>query len=149
MLKEHLGRLTLSIISRIVLGEKYFSESKSENSIVTFEEFQEMLDELFLLNGVLNVGDLIPWIAFFDLQGYVKRMKTVSDKFDRFHDYVLEKHRARREADDFVASDMMDMLLKLADDPEIEVKLNTDMIKGIIQVSVFMSYDSEVSYGHI
>ena len=64
----------------------------------------------------------------------MKRMKTVSDKFDRFHDYVLEKHRARREADDFVASDMVDMLLKLADDPEIEVKLNTDMIKGIVQV---------------
>ena len=134
VLKEHLGRLTLSIISRIVLGEKYFSESKSENSIVTLEEFQEMLDELFLLNGVLNIGDWIPWIAFLDLQGYVKRMKTVSDKFDRFHDYVLEKHRARREADDFVASDMVDMLLKLADDPEIEVKLNTDMIKGIVQV---------------
>ena len=134
MLKEHLGRLTLSIISRIVLGEKYFSESKSENSIVTLEEFQEMLDELFLLNGVLNIGDWIQWIAFLDLQGYVKRMKTVSDKFDRFHDYVLEKHRARREADDFVASDMVDMLLKLADDPEIEVKLNTDMIKGIVQV---------------
>ena len=46
----------------------------------------------------------------------------------------------RRDADDFV-----DMLLKLVDDPEIDVKLSTDMIKGIVQVSVFMSYDSHVS----
>ena len=99
-----------------------------------------MLDELFLVNGELNIRDWIPWIAFLDLQGYVKRMKVVRDKFD----YVLEKHRVGRDADDFV-----DMLLKLADDPEIEVKLSTDMIKGIVQVSVFMSYDSYVSYGHI
>ena len=99
-----------------------------------------MLDELFLVNGELNIRDWIPWIAFLDLQGYVKRMKVVRDKFD----YVLEKHRVGKDADDFV-----DMLLKLADDPEIEVKLSTDMIKGIVQVSVFMSYDSYVSYGHI
>lgn len=137
-LKDHLSRLTLSIISRIVLGEKYFSESKSETSIVTLKEFQEMLDELFLLNGVLNIGDWIPWISFLDLQAYVKRMKAVSLKFDRFHDHVLEKHRARREAVDFVATDMVDVLLNLADDPDIEVKLSTDMIKGIIQVSVMV-----------
>ena len=102
-----------------------------------------MLDELFFLNGVLNIGDWIPWIAFLDLQGYVKRMKAVSHKFDRFYDYVLEKHKARLEADDFVARDMVlvNMLLKLADDPEIEVKLSSDMIKGIVQVSVVMTYD--------
>ena len=57
MVKEHLSRLTLSIINRIILGKKYFSESESETSIVTLKEFQEMLDELFLLNGVLNIGD--------------------------------------------------------------------------------------------
>ena len=139
MLKDQLSRLTLSIINRIVLGEEYFSES----SIVTLKEFQEMLDELLFLNGVLNIGDWIPWIAFLDLQGYVKRMKAVSHTFDRFYGYVLEKHRARLEADDFVASDMVlvDMLLKLADDPEIEVKLSSDMIQGIVQVSVVMTYD--------
>ncbi|KAJ9687926.1 hypothetical protein PVL29_013919 [Vitis rotundifolia] len=131
MLKEHLSRVTLSVISRIVLGEKYFNESESGRSIVTVEEFQEMLDELFLLNGVLNIGDWIPWIAFLDLQGYVKRMKALRDKFDRFYDHVLEKHRAKREAEDFVAKDMVDMLLRLADDPDLEVKLGTDGVKGL------------------
>ena len=136
MLKEHLSRVTLSVISRIVLGEKYFNESESGRSIVTVKEFQEMLDELFLLNGVLNIGDWIPWIAFLDLQGYVKRMKALRHKFDRFYDHVLEKHRARREAEDFVAKDMVDILLRLADDPDLEVKLGTDGIKGLTLVSV-------------
>ncbi|KAH8482525.1 hypothetical protein H0E87_029827 [Populus deltoides] len=99
-LKDYLSHYTLSIISRIVLGKKYFSASESEKEIVSLEEFQEMLDELFLLNGVLNIGDWIPWLDFLDLQGYVKRMKK----------------------------------LKLADDPELEVKLTRDNIKGLTQM---------------
>ncbi|PQQ04680.1 flavonoid 3-monooxygenase [Prunus yedoensis var. nudiflora] len=97
MLKEHLSRLTLSIISRVVLGKKYFRLSEFESSIVTLEEFQEMLDELFLLNGVLNIGDWIPWVQFLDLQGYVKRMKALMKKFEKFHDHVLDEHKAKKE----------------------------------------------------
>ena len=66
----------------------------------------------------------------------MKRMKALRHKFDRFYDHVLEKHRARREAEDFVAKDMVDILLRLADDPDLEVKLGTDGIKGLTLVSV-------------
>ncbi|KAF3443615.1 hypothetical protein FNV43_RR13305 [Rhamnella rubrinervis] len=102
ILKDQLSRFTLSIISRIVLGKKYVSDSKSdgETSIVTLEEFQEMLDELFLLNGVLNIGDWIPWLKFLDLQGYQKRMKDLKKKFDRFHDYVFYEHKAKAMKED-------------------------------------------------
>ncbi|KAL8191820.1 hypothetical protein R6Q57_028551 [Mikania cordata] len=135
VLKDHLSRTTLSIISRIVLGRKYFTESKEEKEIVTLEEFQEMLDELFLLNGVLNVGDWIPWLRFLDLQGYVNRMKALCKRFDRFHDHVFEEHRARMKAegDGFVVKDMVDLLLKLADDPNLKVKLDSDGVKGFTQ----------------
>ncbi|XP_059432969.1 trimethyltridecatetraene synthase-like [Corylus avellana] len=133
MVKEHLSRLTLSVISRIVLGKKYFSESESQTSIVTLKEFQEMLDELFLLNGVLNIGDWIPWLDFLDLQGYVERMKAVTKKFDRFHEHVLDEHRAKRGVKDFVPKDMVDFLLHLADDPKNDVKLTNDNIKALTQ----------------
>ena len=71
VLKDQLSRVTLSIISRTVLGKKYFSEeSETEiKAIVKLEEFQEMLDELFLLNGVLNIGDWIPWLGFLGFAG--------------------------------------------------------------------------------
>lgn len=140
MLKDQLSRVTLSIISRIVLGKKYFSESAKsagETSIVTLEEFQEMLDELFLLNGVLNIGDWIPWLKFLDLQGYQKRMKALKKKFDRFHDYVFDEHKAKatKEDDkDLKGEDMVDLLLRLADDPDLEVKLTYDSVKGFTQV---------------
>ncbi|TQD85402.1 hypothetical protein C1H46_029032 [Malus baccata] len=69
-----------------------------------------------------------------DLQGYVKRMKALKKKFDRFHDHVLDEHKANmKEVKDFVSKDMVDLLMQLAEDPDIEVKLNYDSVKGFTQ----------------
>ena len=133
LLKDHLTTLSLNVISRMVLGKKYLE--KSENAIISPEEFKKMLDELFLLNGVLNIGDFIPWINFLDLQGYIKRMKALAKKFDRFMEHVLDEHIERRKAvKDYVAKDMVDVLLELAEDPTLEVKLERHGVKAFSQV---------------
>ncbi|KAG6538395.1 trimethyltridecatetraene synthase-like [Zingiber officinale] len=134
LLKDHLSTVSLNVITRMVLGKKYFDPTV-ESAIVSPEEFKEMLDELFLLNGVMNIGDSIPWLNFLDLQGYIGRMKKLSRKFDRFLEHVLDEHneRRRREGTEFVAKDMIDVLLQLADDPNLEVKLERDGIKGFTQ----------------
>jgi cytochrome P450 len=139
--KEHLLRLTLSVISRIVLGKMYFSESESETSTGTQtpKEFQQMLDEWFLLNSKLNIGDWIPWLNFLDLQGYVKRMKALTKKFDQFYDHVFDDHKVKRGVGDFVPNDMVDLLLQLVDDPNTVVKLTYDNVKGLTQVYVDLS----------
>lgn len=132
-LKDHLSNVSLNVISRMVLGKKYTDENL-ENEIVTPKEFKEMLDELFLLNGVLDIGDSIPWLRFLDLQGYIKRMKVVSKKFDRFLEHVLDEHNARRKGvKDYVAKDMVDVLLQLADDPNLDVKLERHGVKAFTQ----------------
>ncbi|XP_028763227.1 flavonoid 3'-monooxygenase [Neltuma alba] len=132
VLKDHLSTLSLNVISRMVLGKRYLE--KSQNAIVSPEEFKKMLDELFLLNGVLNIGDFIPWIHFLDLQGYVRRMKALSKKFNRFMEHVLDEHNERRRGNpDYVAKDMVDVLLQLADDPTLEVKLERHGIKAFTQ----------------
>lgn len=134
LLKDHLSTVSLNVISRMVLGKKYTDES--EDSIVSPDEFKRMLDELFLLSGVLNIGDSIPWLDFLDLQGYIKRMKALSKKLDRFLEHVLDEHIAKRKAggEDFVAKDMVDVLLQLADDPNLEVKLERHGVKAFTQV---------------
>lgn len=142
-LKEHLSTASLNIITRMVLGRKYADREgvASGGTVMTWNEFRWMLDELFLVNGVLNIGDWIPWMAWMDLQGYVRRMKRVGKMFDRFMENVLEEHdeRRRREGDAFVARDMVDRLLQLADDPNLEVKLTRDRVKGFAQVRLSVS----------
>ncbi|KAK8602372.1 hypothetical protein V6N12_052181 [Hibiscus sabdariffa] len=137
VLVEQLTRLTLSIISRMVLGNKYFGVSGDDrivsNSIVRLQEVQEMINEFFFLNRVFNIGDWIPWLDFLDLQGYKKRMKALRKKLDRFHDHVFDEHKQKKEelGKDFVAQDMVDLLLQLADDPDLDVKLTHDALRGL------------------
>ncbi|KAI7746132.1 hypothetical protein M8C21_032311, partial [Ambrosia artemisiifolia] len=132
-LKDVLSTVSLNVISRMVLGKRYLDES--DDSVVSPDEFKKMLDELFLLNGVFNIGDSIPWIDFMDVQGYVKRMKAVSKKFDRFLEHVLDEHNARRtaEGEAFVATDMVDLLLQVADDPNLDVKIERHGVKAFTQ----------------
>ncbi|MCH93807.1 flavonoid 3'-monooxygenase-like, partial [Trifolium medium] len=65
---------------------------------------------------------------------YVKRMKALGKKFDRFMEHVLEEHiEKRKNAKDYVAKDMVDVLLQLAEDPNLEVKLERPGVKGFTQ----------------
>lgn len=132
VLKDHLFHFTLSVISRIVMGKKYFSESEVEDEefVVSREGFQEMLEELFVLNGVLNIGDWIPWLGFLDLQGYVKRMKDLRKRFDRFYQHVIGDHMARRTQIDFVPKDFLDFLLGLVKDPSLDVDFTLNSVKA-------------------
>uniref|UniRef100_A0A0D3H119 Uncharacterized protein n=1 Tax=Oryza barthii TaxID=65489 RepID=A0A0D3H119_9ORYZ len=96
--RDHLSTLSMNVITRMVLGKRFFSEGAdaAEGPVSTLSEFKWMLDELLLLNGVLNVGDWIPWVDWMDLQGYVRRMKKVGKMFDAFMEHVLDEHSERR-----------------------------------------------------
>jgi cytochrome P450 len=137
VLKDYLSTVSLNVITRMVLGKKYLDKDAG-GSVTTPEEFKWMLDELFLLNGVLNIGDSIPWLDWLDLQGYIKRMKKLGKMFDRFLEHVVDEHneRRRREGESFVAKDMVDVLLQFADNPNLEVKLKREGVKAFTQVSL-------------
>ncbi|KAK3126922.1 hypothetical protein QOZ80_7AG0565220 [Eleusine coracana subsp. coracana] len=134
VLKDHLHMVSLNVISRMVLGKKYVVEEEASGSPVTPAEFRWMINEGFFLSGVLNVGDLIPWVNWLDPQGYVGRMKKVNKMFDRFLEHVIQEHnnRRRQEGQRFVAKDMVDLLLQLSDDPNLEVPIDRDGVKSFI-----------------
>ncbi|WOL17468.1 Cytochrome P450 [Canna indica] len=133
VLKDYVSNATLNNICLMAFGKKYLQEKPEAAAIVPPEEFKEMIDELLFLNGVTNVGDLIPWLNFLDLQGYVRRMKKLSKKFDRFLEYILDEHEKQRrlEGDVFVAMDLVDVLL--LDDPSLEVTFDRQGVKALAQ----------------
>ncbi|KAK4391299.1 Trimethyltridecatetraene synthase [Sesamum angolense] len=134
VLREHLSRYTLSSITRMVLSSKYFSELEHDKSVVKLDELLEMFEEWFLLNGVFNIGDWIPWLSFLDLQGYVKRMKALHKKLDEFFSHVINDHETRiATGKDSGPGDVVDALFQLAEDPNLEVTLTRDRMKGLLQ----------------
>ncbi|KAM0823690.1 hypothetical protein ACQ4PT_070708 [Festuca glaucescens] len=128
VVKEHLFTATLGMISRMVLGRKYVKVGSPSASGMTPEQFTQTMDEFFFLNGALNVGDFVPWLDRLDLQGYVARMKRVGATLDSFMERVLDEHAERRQLDweGFAASDMVDVLLELAEGDRLE----RDSVKG-------------------
>jgi hypothetical protein len=140
VLKNYMYSASLNVISRMVLGKKYLGSKEAAAAAgTTPEEFTWMLDEVMLLNGVVNIGDYIPWLARMDLQGYVKRMKKVSKMFDGFLEHVVEDHDQRRlrEGKDWVAKDMVDVLLQSVDDPNLEVKFDRQSVKHFTLVRFY------------
>ncbi|KAL6655502.1 hypothetical protein ACP70R_006328 [Stipagrostis hirtigluma subsp. patula] len=140
-LRDYTTMVTLGVICRIVLGKKYVvveeeaaGEARSPPA-TSPAEFGAMADEFVFLSGAFNIGDLVPWLDWLDLQGYVRRMKRSRQKVDQLLDRVLDEHneRRRREGERFVARDMVDVLLHLADDPNLEVQLSRDNVKALIQ----------------
>ena len=83
----------------------------------------------------------MPWLERLDLQGFVRRMKKMSRRFDRFLEHVLDVHNERRqlEGDRVVARDMVDVLLQRADDPNLEVPMSRDNVKALVQVILLIS----------
>ncbi|KAH6763854.1 hypothetical protein C2S51_015103 [Perilla frutescens var. frutescens] len=133
VLRDELKRCNLSTICRILFRDKYFGESEEEKSIVDMHELREIVNEWLLLSGAFNIGDWIPWLNFLDLQGYVKRMKELRKKMDKFYDYVIDDHLAKRGGEkDYAKKDFVDVLLQIAEDPNAEVKLTRDCVKALI-----------------
>ncbi|KAI9119895.1 hypothetical protein K1719_009284 [Acacia pycnantha] len=133
LLKDYLYSLNLNIISRMVLGKKYVE--KGYGGFMSWEEFRKLVDDFAVINtGVANIGDLIPLLNFLDLQGYIKRTKDFSATFDRLLEHVLKEHEERRKGvENYVAKDMVDVFLKLTEDPTLEVKLQRHSVKAITQ----------------
>ncbi|KAL0324463.1 UNVERIFIED_CONTAM: Dimethylnonatriene synthase [Sesamum calycinum] len=135
VLRDHLSRFSVSNMSRMVFSNKYFdTESEDEKAIMNVDELRGMLDEWLFLGGVFNIGDWTPWLSCLDLQGYVKRMKALSKKLDRFYSFVLDDHLTRKAAGaEFIPEDVLDSLLQLAEDSNHEIKLTGEHVKALAQ----------------
>ncbi|XP_051133512.1 trimethyltridecatetraene synthase-like [Andrographis paniculata] len=137
LLRDHLFRYALSTINRMLLSERYFSESglgEEAGSVVRLEEYQEMMDEWFFLNGAFNIGDWIPFLSFLDLQGYVKRMKLLHKKLDRVYNFVVDDHLKRKVSGD--GNDFVDTLLQMVENSDSDSdgkRLSKNTIKALIQ----------------
>ncbi|RCV09550.1 hypothetical protein SEVIR_2G043800v4 [Setaria viridis] len=134
--REHVAEATLRNILRMAVGEKWSGCYGSADG----EAFRRTLDEAFAVTGaVSNVGEWIPWLGWLDLQGCIRRMKRLSEMYDRFFEQILDEHEERRRrtgAGEFVASDLVDVLLQLAEKDRSEpseAKLTRDGVKAFIQ----------------
>ncbi|KAH7665221.1 Flavonoid 3'-monooxygenase protein [Dioscorea alata] len=111
-------------LSRAVVGRRVFEQGG-------VGEFKEMVVELMKLAGVFNIGDFVPWLRPFDVQGVVGRMKRLHRWYDGFLSKIMEEHRME---DGNKGGDLLSVLLGLKDDEhgDEEAKLTDTNIKALL-----------------
>lgn len=91
-LRPLLNRLTFNIVMSMVAGKRYCGEEDDEA-----KELRKLIREAFELGGVTYIGDFLPTLKLFDLDGYVKRAKKICSKLDKFFQKLVDEHRRNRE----------------------------------------------------
>nr|BAF49320.1 flavonoid 3',5'-hydroxylase [Lobelia erinus] len=119
VLPEMLTYALANMLGQVIFSKRAFVASKSDATTSTSStlksagEFQHMVMELMRVAGLFNIGDFIPSIAWMDLQGIQRDMKTVHKKFDELLTRMIREHtesaQERKGNPDF-----LDILMALA-----------------------------------
>ncbi|KAL3324781.1 hypothetical protein AABB24_038741 [Solanum stoloniferum] len=114
-----------NMIGQVMLSKRLFIEKGVE-----VNEFKNMVVELMTVAGYFNIGDFIPKLAWMDLQGIEKGMKSLHKKFDDLLTKMFDEHEAttyeRKENPDF-----LDVVMANMDNSEGE-RLSTTNIKALL-----------------
>ncbi|GLJ52739.1 hypothetical protein SUGI_1123020 [Cryptomeria japonica] len=81
-MRRVLSKLTFKVLMTMIIDERYFGEESG----ISVDSVTHLIEESFMLHGVLDIGDYIPWLKWFDLQGYVKAMKTAEENGEAIPD---------------------------------------------------------------
>lgn len=101
-------------------------------------EFRLLVSEITALLGTPNVSDFFPVLAPFDLQGLEKRMKMLTQKFDRIFETVIAKRLKLEEEKDGKKNnkDFLHFLLKVKDEEDAKTPLSKASLKALLMVSI-------------
>ncbi|KAH6556805.1 hypothetical protein KP509_1Z153800 [Ceratopteris richardii] len=115
-------------ISNMVMGERIVEWSSTLTPKA--QEFKQMIKDFFWLVGVFNLGDHIPFLRPFDLQGYEKKMKQLHKKLDAFWEEKIQEHCRSKCSK---GGHFLDFLISFtaSTTPEAE-RLSLDDIKGAL-----------------
>ncbi|CAM6128997.1 unnamed protein product [Calypogeia fissa] len=143
---KSLSTMSMNNITQMMMNQSYCVHG---SSALPPNPLLKVLDEMSELAGRFNIGDYIPLLKPFDLQGLRKGAKAVHCMLDKFVDEIIEEHRRRRSiarAENY-KDDFVDALLGIGQTKEFEKPLSMDTVKGIMLDIIFGGSDTSFITG--
>jgi len=128
-LSAKISTLTTDMSCRMVLGKKYTDDDLDERG------FKAVMQETMHLSATPYIGDYIPYLGQFDLQGLTRRMKAIRKIFDDFFDKIIDEHIQSDNKDD-KTKDFVDVMLGFVGTEEFEYHIERNDIKAIMLVNI-------------
>nr|WNT44086.1 CYP82C154 [Corydalis yanhusuo] len=122
-MKRWFGDLTFNVTVMMIAGKRYLGrncdcdEDETRRAQKAFSEFMRLL-------GVFVISDAIPFLRFFDIQGYEKEMKRNGEDIDLVLGKWVSEHRDRKkkrdlgEEEEEQQKDFIDVMLSILDDED-------------------------------
>ncbi|ESQ38233.1 hypothetical protein EUTSA_v10028583mg [Eutrema salsugineum] len=119
---------------------------KAEEMESVGTEFKGVISEISRLAGEPNVSDFFPWIARFDFQGLVKKMRVYVHELDAIFDQAIEHMKRLKSRDDGECKDFLQHLMKLKDqEVDSEVPITVNHVKAVLMDMVFGGTDTSTN----
>ncbi|KAH9312145.1 hypothetical protein KI387_027180, partial [Taxus chinensis] len=111
-------QLSFNLLMAMIIGDQYFEDKSG----ISYSELKHTIEESVVLHGAICIGDYIPWLKWFDLQGYEKAMKNAQRKLDTYLQRIVEKHRENQSKKEQDEMDFIDVLISEEEDEAISDK---------------------------
>ncbi|KAI3806501.1 hypothetical protein L1987_22408 [Smallanthus sonchifolius] len=125
-LNRELVKMSNNVISRMLMSERC-SENEDEAG-----EMKKLVTEIAEITGKFNLSDYIWIFKNLDLQGFGKRLKDIRRRFDELIERIIKEHQESRKQESDKVKDLLNILLDVAEDETMEIKLTIENIKAFI-----------------
>ncbi|XP_004308407.1 PREDICTED: cytochrome P450 71A25-like [Fragaria vesca subsp. vesca] len=132
-LSEMFTKLTNDVICRVALGRKYSDRAEGRGRM-----FMELSTELSQMFTRVNIGDYIPWLAWFTrVNGLDAKLDDLAKRVDGFMDMIIQEHmdKSNNGNDDDNhedEKDFVDVLLSVQKENALGYPIDRVSIKAII-----------------
>ncbi|XP_004308408.1 PREDICTED: cytochrome P450 71A25-like [Fragaria vesca subsp. vesca] len=132
-LSEMFTKLANDVICRVALGRKYSDRAEGRGRM-----FMELSTELSEIFSRVNIGDYIPWLAWFTrVNGLDAELDDLAKRFDGFLDMVVQEHMDKSnngndDDDNEDEKDLVDVLLSVQKENALAYPIDRVSIKAII-----------------
>ncbi len=129
-MRTRLFDTSMNMMTRLLFGKRYFGLKLSNKKN---DEFKDIILKQLAIIGIFNIGDFVPLLRPFDLQGITTQSKQLRLKIDQIFDEMIQDRLKQNGLND--SKDFMGVMLSLPKTHGFGDRLGDNTIKAILNVS--------------
>ncbi|KAF8034243.1 hypothetical protein BT93_C0511 [Corymbia citriodora subsp. variegata] len=128
-MKSWFHALTFNLIFKMVVGKQYDGTMASGEDKHQNDRCRMALKSFFELSGQFVASDVLPFLRWFDVGGYVKAMKRTAKELDDVVGGWLDEHKSKRACGEAEGDrDFMDGMLSILGTADVLPSYDADTI---------------------
>ncbi|KAL3499505.1 hypothetical protein ACH5RR_038598 [Cinchona calisaya] len=135
---EQMFLTVLNVITNMLWG----GTVKGEERASLGAEFRQVVNEMTGCLGMINISDLYPGLARYDLQGVQKKTRILAGRFDKIFERMIDQRMKGVGDDGKESKDFLQFLLQLKDEGDAKTPLTMTHIKALLMDMVVGGTDT-------